>query len=239
MKRALVCITICFFTAAIPCICLADDTDMYNTANVKPNVLIIFDNSGSMDTDIPYDDSTEYCSGAGCPYVTDTIYERECEYWRRGRCRRWGDWEVYTGTFTDTNNNGIHDSNTNIRRGNRLNYDTGDYGTRLAVAKLAIKDIITASKDDVRFGVMVLNGAMDINDSGVTFDEYHNDTTILDPNEGGAIIQDRTDAEIDDLIDDIEGMVADGGTPLANRLCTRRTICPSYLTGRFGRLPTR
>lgn len=231
MKRALVCIALCLFTSAIPCICLAEDTDMYNTANVKPNVLIIFDNSGSMDTDVPYSDSEEYCSGAGCPYETDTIYQRECERrGRHGQCTRWGGWEVYIGTFTDNNNDGIHDSDTNIRRGNRLNYDTGDYGTRLAVAKLAVKDIITASKNYVRFGVMVLNGAIDINDGFGNYYNYQTDTSVLSTAKGGAQIIDRTDAEIEGLIDDIEGMVADGGTPLANRLIN----AAQYFRGDFG-----
>ena len=232
MKKVPIFITIFFVVSVLPCAALAtDDTDIYDMAEgAEPNVLIIFDNSGSMDTDVPYDDSSEYCSGAGCPYETDTIYRRQCLRWRRGRCRQWSAWEVYTDTFTDDNENGIHDSDTNIRKGNRLNYDTGDYGTRLAVAKLAVKDIITQSKDDVRFGIMVLNGAIDINDDFDDYLDYQTDTTVLSTDEGGAEIMDRSDEEIEDLIDDIEGMVADGGTPLANRLIN----AAQYFRGDFG-----
>jgi len=218
MKRTVFCIAVFFFfTIAVPYTSFADDIDMYQSINVDPNVLIIFDNSGSMDTDVSYNDSTEYCS-VSCPYETDTIYRRQCLRWGWWSCYSWSDWEEYTGTFTDSNHDGIHDSDTNIRRGNRLNYDTGEYDTRLGVAKLAVKDIIEKSKNYARFGVMVLNGAKDINDYGVTYPQYHNDTTVLSTAEGGAQIMDRTDEEIADLIDDIEGMVADGGTPLANRL---------------------
>lgn len=229
MKRTAFIISLLAVSMVIlPIFVSADDIDMYNTAALKPNVLIIFDNSGSMDTDVPYDDSTEYCSGAGCYKETDTIYQRECLRWGWFGCRRWGDWVVYTGTFTDTNGDGIHDSDTNIRRGNRLNYDDGDYGTRLAVAKLAAKDIIEKSKDYVRFGVMVLNGQKDINSWGVTFPEYHNDTTVLSTAEGGALIEDRED--VSGLISSIEGMVASGGTPLANRLIN----AAKYFRGDFG-----
>ncbi len=231
MKRAIGYSALFFFVVVFPCLCLADDIDMYDTSTVKPNVLIIFDNSGTMSGGVSYNDSDTYQYPTGSyTYSTSTIYRRQCLRWSWYRCISWGSWQVYTGTFTDTNHDGIHDSDTNIRKGNRLNYDYGDYNTRIGVAKNAIKDIIEQSKNYVRFGIMVLNGAKDINDSGVTYSQYHNDTTVLSTTYGGALIIDRTDAQIETLKTQIDNMTADGGTPLANRLIN----AAKYFRGQFG-----
>ena len=55
----------------------ADDIDVYTNNNdgVEPNILIIFDNSGSMNETIPsatYDPATTYPGS----YQTDTVYYR-------------------------------------------------------------------------------------------------------------------------------------------------------------------
>lgn len=229
MKRAFLGIAL-FFAIVFPGFCLADDIDMYQSSNVKPNVLIIFDNSGSMGTDYPYDDNIEYSTTG--PYLTNTIYQKPCLKWGPHSCKQWSStWSVYTGTFTDANHDGIDDSDTNIRRGNRLNYDTGNYDNRLAVAKIAVKTIIDETKDYVRFGLMVLNGAKDINQSGVTFSQYHNDNTVLSTTYGGDIIKDRTDAEITTLKGYIDTMTANSGTPLANRLIQ----ATKYFRGTFAK----
>ncbi|MBW2040080.1 MAG: type IV pilin biogenesis protein [Deltaproteobacteria bacterium] len=226
MKKTILFISLFLLTITIPCISYADDTDIYNIAEgVKPNVLIIFDNSGSMEWGIPYDDSTTY-SGS---YETDTIYRRECTQWWWIFCLNW-DWVPYSGTFTDTNSDGIDDNNSYIRRGNRLNYDFSDQSMRLSVAKAAVKDVIDQTADHVRFGIMVLNGAKDINDWGTTFQEYHNDTTVLSSTYGGAIIEDRDAAGIQTLKNQIDNMQANGGTPLANRLIN----AAQYFRGSFG-----
>lgn len=217
MKRAVYYSILFFFVIVFPSFCFADDIDMYQSSNVKPNVLIIFDNSGSMGTDYPYDDDIEYSTTG--PYATNTIYQKLCLKWSGHSCKTWSrTWSVYTDTFTDTDRDGVQDSDTNIRRGNRLNYDTGNYDNRLAVAKIAIKTIIDESKDYVRFGLMVLNGAKDINDYGVTYSQYQNDNTVLSTTYGGDVIKNRTDAEITTLKGYIDGMTANSGTPLANRL---------------------
>ena len=219
MKRMLVVFAVLCFAFLYPCLSFGDDIDMYDTSTEKPNVLIIFDNSGSMGTDYPYDDDIEYCSGT-CSYVTNTIYQKVCLRWGKYSCRQWSTtWSVYTGTFTDTNpKDGIDDSDTNIRRGNRLNFDTGNYDNRLAVAKIAVKTIIDEAKNYVRFGLMVLNGAKDINDYGVTYSQYQNDNTVLSTTYGGDIVKQRTDTEITTLKGYIDAMTANSGTPLANRL---------------------
>jgi type IV pilus assembly protein PilY1 len=215
MKRTVFFIAAFFLAMAITSICLADDIDMYSSSNVKPNVLIIFDNSGSMAYEVPYDDGTIYTGS----YVTApiTIYQYTCTKGNWHHCQQY-DWVVYTGTFTDTDLDGCDDTNpTTIKKGNRLNYDNGTTFVKLAAAKTAIKDVIDTSKDYVRFGIMVLNGYRDINGSA-TYSQYHNDNTVLSSTYGGAIIQDRTDAQITTLKTQINNMTANGGTPLANRL---------------------
>ncbi len=224
MKRVILFIIAIFFVAiTIPCITLADDTAIYDIADdVKPNVLIIFDNSGSMDEIVPYNDATTYDLIATNKYLTNTIYQYECTHsWWNSRRHRWDcdrwDWVVYTGSFVDNNSDGIHDSDSDIRKGNRLNYDFGNAKDRIHLARDAVKNVIDLTKDYVRFGIMVLNAYRDINGSA-TFSQYHNDTTVLSSSYGGAEIADREGEDIEDLMDQLDNMDADGGTPLANRL---------------------
>jgi type IV pilus assembly protein PilY1 len=233
MKRVILFLmTAIFFVAiGIPCTSVADDTSIYDISDdVKPNVLIIFDNSGSMSSTVPYNDSSTY-SGS---YDSNTIYERECShYWWDRRRNRWvcdsWNWVVYTGGFVDNNSDGSHDSDSDIRRGNRLNYDFGDTQDRISLARQAVKDVIELTYDYARFGIMVLNGAEDIN---VTWDfpDYHNDTTVLAANQGAAEIADWGEADIEDLMDQLDSLDASGGTPLANRLIN----AAKYFRGNFG-----
>jgi hypothetical protein len=55
---------------------LADDSDIFGT-NIEPNVMILFDSSGSMDDEIfshPYTASTTYSSPA--PYTETKVYRK-------------------------------------------------------------------------------------------------------------------------------------------------------------------
>ena len=238
MKRGILFIIAVFFVAiTIPCISLADDTSIYDIGNdVKPNVLIIFDNSGSMDEIVPYNDATTYdlIDAAHDKYLTNTIYQYECthSWWNsrrhRWECDRW-DWVVYTDSFVDNNSDGIHDSDSDIRKGNRLNYDFGDAKDRIHLAREAVKNVIELTYDYVRFGIMVLNAYRDINGSA-TFSQYHNDTTVLSTSYGGAQIINRDSTQIETLKTQIENMIASGGTPLANRLIN----AAKYFRGTFG-----
>jgi type IV pilus assembly protein PilY1 len=214
MKRIVLYIALFFFAMVIPCVCLADDIDMYQNTDIKPNVLIIFDNSGSMGDNEPYDDGTTYDGS----YTATSIYQYQCtKYNKHGSCQTYS-WVVYTGTFTDTDRDGCDDSNpTTIKKGNRMNYDNGTKFVKLAAAKTAINSVIDSSKNYVRFGIMVLNGQQDINATH-NYSTYHSDNTVLSATYGGALIQDRTDAQITTLKSQINNMTANGGTPLANRL---------------------
>src|SRR4030042_226435 len=98
---ALVGALVCFIVLICPFIShAADDTDIYNiTTNVKPNVLIIFDNSISMSsgTDELYNDSSSY----GGSYDPTKNYSRTCTRWNSSHtvCRTFGSWRGYTGPF--------------------------------------------------------------------------------------------------------------------------------------------
>ena len=73
--------TFVFFTLASTL--YADDTEIYGAGSVdiEPNILIIFDTSGSMATkDVP----SEYYSGDSTysgPYIADAVYQRS---WSHG-----------------------------------------------------------------------------------------------------------------------------------------------------------
>jgi type IV pilus assembly protein PilY1 len=229
MKKVLIFITIFFVVGVIPCAALAtDDTDIYAIAEgAEPNVLIIFDNSGSMADSVPYVDTTTY----GGTYVTDRIYERQCTRWWWMYCLRW-EWVLLPEgtTIVDTNLDGIDDDDYWMRKGNRLNYENTPSEVKISIAKEAIKDVIDQTWEHVRFGIMVLNGDYDKNDGGTPYSAYHTDTSVLDPANGGAPIATRDAAGIEDLKDYIGVQTANGYTPLANRLIN----AADYFKGDFG-----
>ncbi|NLC72060.1 MAG: hypothetical protein GX751_11960 [Desulfuromonadaceae bacterium] len=74
-----------------------DDIDIYGISEIdlKPNVLIILDNSGSMSNedvpDNPYESGTNYSGShtADEVYVKEDIYEERCGWVWRGRNKRW------------------------------------------------------------------------------------------------------------------------------------------------------
>lgn len=204
---------------------LADDTDIYGVSQiaVEPNVLIIFDTSGSMDTeDVPgeYYDSDSVYSGS---YGTNKVYEQ-----LSAGCG--GDvFELFASDVNDLNCQDIKDSlltdglttgeirdqsnnfncggsERDLFLGNWLNYDesgTGDDRRRIEVAKEVISDLI-ADTDNVRFGLMRFNTSGD-GDEGWSDDD------------GGQIVADcGTDKAT--LNATVNAFTADGFTPLAETL---------------------
>ena len=160
----------------------ADDIEIYGTTTVslEPNVLVIFDTSGSMDTDDvpmdPYDRLTTY-SGA---YSTNSVYER---VWNSAAgVHQWtlfaadvnsilcgaikadllsdgyAEGRIRSSSFT------CGSSKRKLRLGNYLNYlppwseydDDDNYRRRIDVAKEVLTDLID-STTGVRFGLMVFN----------------------------------------------------------------------------------
>jgi type IV pilus assembly protein PilY1 len=197
-------------------ICLrADDTEIYGTVtsvDLEPNVLIVFDSSGSMDTqDVPgdpYDPNTTF-SGS---YETSSVYYRKWSWLTWSYV--WSPFLNDVGTMicgdlqsdllsqgwaegyirTDSSCGGS--SWRKLRLGNYLNYIESGVGApkrRIDVAK----EVITALINDttgVRFGVMRFN-----------YDE------------GGRLIGECGTAK-QTLIDDINAITPDGYTPLAETL---------------------
>ncbi|MCU0279023.1 MAG: PilC/PilY family type IV pilus protein [Candidatus Nanopelagicales bacterium] len=159
----------------------ADDTEIYGTVtnpSLEPNVMILFDSSGSMATeDVPGDpyDPAQTFSGT---YSADAVYYRRWNNYydryewilltgsinniacatiksslqsvgyARGRLR--------SGTFAC---GGSNDVDYRLRMGNYLNYDASGVGlpqSRISVAQQVLTDLI-ATTDGVRFGMFVYN----------------------------------------------------------------------------------
>jgi type IV pilus assembly protein PilY1 len=194
----------------------ADDTEIYGTVtnpDLEPNILIIFDSSGSMSTvDVPgdpYDPGTVY-SGS---YSTNAVYER---YWNWStRSYQWQlfasdvnflncDW-IKTDLLAQGYASGqIYSSNyacggwvsRRLRLGNFLNYDESGVGalqSRIDVAKQVITDLIN-NTTGVRFGLM----------------KFNND-------QGGHLVS-SIGADKSALINELSSITANGWTPLAETL---------------------
>jgi type IV pilus assembly protein PilY1 len=195
---------------------LALDTDLYvvTSAEVQPNILIMFDNSGSMNDPITgaiYDKTVTY------PYVV-TEYPNRVYYRTTG-----GNWNTYRDDVsliicpavqTALTNEGFYtgkikfstsdcgtSNNVNLQLGNYLNYMqiTGGSQTqpKLGLAKGIIQSFVNTT-DGVRFGAMIFNN-----------------------NEGGRLlreIRDMTSNNRADLHGAIGGLTADTWTPLAETL---------------------
>jgi type IV pilus assembly protein PilY1 len=219
-----------FFLVSLLCLFLpmtsySHDTDLYMASGqgVEPNILIIFDNSGSMNDQIQayfYDPTITY---APTPLVVplanrDTVY-----YQVSGRT-----WNLFANSIanvacpaarTALTNNGHYEGNTNsscsskyrtLQTGNYRNYlasiGGSEYLTKLTIAKRVINDFLDTI-NGVRVGVMVFNGVVYIN--GVSESEGgHIQSTIksLDATTRGQ------------LKTDINNIVAETWTPLAETL---------------------
>jgi type IV pilus assembly protein PilY1 len=190
----------------------ADDTEIYGTVtnpDLEPNILIIFDSSGSMSTvDVPgdpYDPATVYTGS----YSSNAVYER---YWYNGY-----QWRLFANDVADLNCTWIKDDlltqgyaygriysssyacggfRRRLRLGNFINYDESGVGTaksRIEVAQQVITDLINTTTG-VRFGIMKFN-----------------------PDQGGHIV-DEIGSDKTTLINDVASITASGWTPLAETL---------------------
>ena len=177
MKKYLIFLLMLFFVQPA----FSDDTEIYgvSTINVKPNVLIVFDNSGSMSAeDIPseqYDPETTYPSAG---YSSNAVYIKTGWGW-------FGRWEEYYDDISSTNwtcsdaksaltSKGYWDgalskdgdtvncggsTDASYRLGNFLNFDeqASDYEIRIVVTKKVIAELIYEFGDKINFGVMTFN----------------------------------------------------------------------------------
>lgn len=195
----------------------AYDTDLYmaSGAGVEPNILIIFDNSGSMGEQIPvvyYNYETEY------PPAVVPLADKGKVYYQSW----WGNWSVfknsieevpcpdaqtaltYNGHYEGYTNSTCNKNSYNLRTGNYRNFlatEGSETDTKLNIAKNVIKDFLDTI-NGVKVGVMIFNGS-----------------------EGGRL-QDETKTQIRSLTSTvrselktaIENIQADTYTPLAETL---------------------
>ncbi len=215
MKKWAIIIMVLILSA--PVFSRADDTEIYGTVtstSLEPNVLIIFDSSGSMDTaDVPgepYDPMGDYIGS----YSQNAVYVRQ-------RINHQYEWVEFAPDIDDLNCTSVSDllevqgyasgrisgSRFNytcadrgqaltLRLGNYSNYVESGVGAarrRIDVAKDVIRDLIDRT-DGVRFGAMRFN-----------YDQ------------GGRLIADCGTDKVT-LKSRITAITADGWTPLAETL---------------------
>jgi type IV pilus assembly protein PilY1 len=180
----------------------AADTDIYGVTSigVKPNVLIIFDNSGSMGTeDVPgdiYDPNHDYSyTGGKSRYAVYRL--------KSGNYNTQFDEDVHTvlcdnadpndaktdlltkgywigNIKTDTSCGGS--TSRDLRTGNFLNFDAQGLGalrSRVVVAKDVIAQLVYDNYDKVRFGLMKFNAQTPSSYYGTSDDKRHESGYII------------------------------------------------------------
>jgi type IV pilus assembly protein PilY1 len=211
-----------------PMTSFSHDTDLYMASGegVEPNILIIFDNSGSMNDQVQtryYDPTITYD-----PLVVP-VGNRDTVYYRTSR----GAWNFFANSISDVacpsartalTNYGNYAGNTNascsssrqtLRTGNYRNYvaSGGDqFERKLDIAKRVIRDFLNTI-NGVRMGVMVFNRSVT---------DYSAEGGPSRTNSHGGRIQSTikslTDANRTQLKNDIDAIVAETWTPLAETL---------------------
>ena len=210
----LILLLISFLGHGLAALSSANDTDLYMSSGegVEPNILIMFDNSGSMNDEVQayyYDRSVLYPALVVPQANKNTVYYKTTS----------GNWNLFANDISNVacanartalTNNGNYIGNTNsnckssqktLRTGNYQNYLTSIGGDetlpKLTIAKRVISDFLNTI-NNVRVGVMIFNSE-----------------------EGGRIksgIKSLTDANRTQLIDDINAIDAGTWTPLAETL---------------------
>lgn len=223
-KIMIVCI-ICFL-GILPGISRSDDTSIFGGSliNIPPNVLIIFDNSGSMGDSITIPAATEYIKDTEYTgsYSHNWVYRLSNGSWvqfvniganeivddteilcpsAQDALNNEGHWQGLLNNASPYSCNGWWKVNRNLRTGNYLNYYTTQgpqTRTKISIAKDTVKNIIQTT-DGVRFGLMVFNTS-----------------------EGGSLLAPlsarSTQEEKDQLKTTIDGLSATTWTPLAETL---------------------
>lgn len=215
-------------------VAVADDIDVLGVSFpcVKPNVLIIFDTSGSMDIkdvpEDPYDSKIDYTEGGG-GYEKSAVYgwinDSTGGRWHKfvqqdmldlscvdadlddalsGNGQTWGRINVNAPHMCGDTYDEIE-----LRTGNFLNYENGGYAgpmrKRLDVAKMVVKQLI-ADHPEVRFGLMRFASA----------NHRHNGDTM-----GGALTDHgdiNSNTTVAQLKADVDSLSADSHSPLAETL---------------------
>ncbi len=188
------------------------DLDVFVAGNtVQPNVMIQFDNSGSMNDGVAYDHNITYAG----PFSATTVYDRCQTFNTNCTCKRTQvTWKVHTSScgYVDDDLDGQDDrAPSYVKIGNRRNYEATATVAKLQIAKSVIDGLLQdPANDQVRFGLMVLNGSYIPSDfsNASQVATYHNDKSVLKAVIGTAHGSLRTI---------VSGLTANSGTPLANR----------------------
>lgn len=205
----------------------AHDTDLYMASGegVEPNVLIIFDNSGSMNDEIQtrfYDHTITYDPSVVPVGNKDSVYRKSSGQWILWKnaisdvpCSTAQTALTNEGHYEGRADTGCSGTSRTLRTGNYRNYlaTGGDqYETKLYIAKRVIRTFLNTI-NGVRLGVMVFNPV--VNDYTSEGGSSHSNSN------GGRIqstIKSLTDANRTQLISDINAIVAETWTPLAETL---------------------
>jgi len=172
-KRIVNCLLL-FLVLALSTSVLAEDIEIYTNSGggLEPNVLIIFDNSGSMNNEVvssDYDKNTIYSGD----YSTATVYYRSRGHWDPSYIFRDSTVNITcVEARTALENEGFYNGkiqidtqcggneNQFLRTGNYLNFlstvDQHHSQSRLGVAKGSMQSFINATYG-VRFGAMIFN----------------------------------------------------------------------------------
>jgi type IV pilus assembly protein PilY1 len=224
---------ITFLFLLLPAVSFARDTDIYMASGegVEPNILIIFDNSGSMNDALyyrSYDPSVTYDPLEVPTANRDTVYKYNT------RTRQWVLFGASEGTskisdvpcatardrltklgqYTGNTDSRCRSNSQQLQTGNYRNYQAsgGDSVTKLDVAKNTIKNLID-SVNGVKIGLMVFNSA-------VTDRTSHGGPSQSNSH-GGHIQSDivsLTDTNKNTLKNQIDAIQANTWTPLAETL---------------------
>lgn len=203
---------LCWLVLTCPLTALADDIAIYGTQSVtiEPNVLIIFDTSGSMSETV---EGSAPSDGVSDTYDPDTVYSgshpSRAVYYKSG-----SRWKWYSNDVDDIGNDAIEATllsvgyaevtmrsgrrrwKTWMRIGNYRNFlerPVASDRTRLEIAQDVVKELL-AETTGVRFGLMKLNSC----DGGRLISSCGTDNSVIS-------------SKVDDL-------TANGGTPLAEAL---------------------
>jgi type IV pilus assembly protein PilY1 len=187
----------------LPGICAADDTEIYSAgASLRPMVLIIMDNSGSMDDPVPYDSTVTYVGS----YTSTQLYRYQCIANCSKKNKTFG-YTTYSGTFTDVVNkdggvdvagqDGVDDTTSTIMVGNRVNYLALPATSKISTEKSVLNNLVDIMHNDVEFGFMKFrdeDGGNLISKIGSTIGAMHGQISSMNATTWTPLAEALTDA---------------------------------------------